>query len=123
MPKSTFLDNALLNAVLRATAYTSPTTVYVALFNGNPSSGGSEVSGGSYARQPATFSAASAGSTSNTAGLTYTNMPVATITYVAIYDAVTAGNLLYFNPAAASKTTNATDTVSIAAGGIVVNET
>lgn len=122
MPKSTYLDNAMLNAVLRDTSYTSPTTVYIALFNGNPASGGTEATGGSYARQSAAFTSASAGSTQNSASITFSNMPATTISYIAIYDASTGGNLLYYAAAASSKSTNAGDTVSIASGGIVVSE-
>ena len=46
---SNYLENGLLNAVLRATSYTSPTTVYVGLYTSNPDEGntGTEVSGGS----------------------------------------------------------------------------
>ena len=122
MPKSSYLDNLVLNAALRGAAFTSPVSVYIALFNGSPGAGGNEVSGGSYARQLATFSAASSGSTANAAALTFSGMPVSTISYVAICDAVSAGNVLYYAPAAATKTTNAGDTVSVAIGGIVVTE-
>ena len=33
---SNYLENALINATLRNTTYTSPTTVYVALFTSDP---------------------------------------------------------------------------------------
>ena len=36
---SNYLENALLNAVLRSTSYTSPTTVYVGLYTSNPGEG------------------------------------------------------------------------------------
>ena len=73
MAKSTYLDNALLNAVLVNTAYTSPATVYVALYTATPgpSGGGTEVSGNSYARTACTFSAASSGSITNSADCTF----------------------------------------------------
>lgn len=122
MPKSTYSINAVLNLLLRATALTAPATVYTALFNGNPTSGGTEATGGSYARQATTFGAPSAGAVANSGTLTFSNMPATTVSYVAIYDASTAGNLLYYAAAAASKTTNSGDTVSIAAGGISVSE-
>lgn len=77
MAKSTYLDNALLNAVLVNTAYTSPATVYVALYTATPgpSGGGTEVSGGSYARTACTFSAASSGSLTNSADCTFRRRP------------------------------------------------
>jgi hypothetical protein len=122
MPKSTYAINAALNVFLRDTAYTTPTAVYAALFNGIPGSGGTEVSGGSYARQAATFGAPSSGSVSNTNAIAFTGMPVATVNYIAVYDAASSGNLLYYSAAAASKTTNSGDTVDIAIGGITVTE-
>ena len=49
---SNYLENAIINATLRATTYTSPATVYVSLWTTDPTDAGSgtEVSGGSYAR-------------------------------------------------------------------------
>ena len=57
-----YLENKLLDHVLTNTAYTAPTTLYVSLWNGDPLSGGSEVTGSGYSRQSAAFSVtASAG--------------------------------------------------------------
>src|SRR4051812_46203991 len=49
---SDYLENHVGDHVLRDTAYSKPTTIYVALFTAAPSDsgGGTEVSGGSYAR-------------------------------------------------------------------------
>ena len=60
---SNYLENAIIDAVLRNTSYTSPTTVYVGLFTTDPTDAdsGTEVSGGSYARTAVTFSAPSNG--------------------------------------------------------------
>ena len=54
---SNYLENALINATLRATTFTSPTTVYVGLYTSDPTdaNSGTECSGGSYARKSATF--------------------------------------------------------------------
>ena len=102
---STYLENALLNAVLRQIAYTSPTHVWLALFTVAPGvgGGGTEVSGGSYARQQidngtSNFSAPSLGSTSNGGVVTF---PQATVTWGSVvawgvFDASTGGNLLFF---------------------------
>ena len=78
-------------------------TPYVTLFNGSPEDGGSELTGGNFARQQITFSTPAQTSTgqaqiSNTAAVKY---PVATVnlgayTHDAIYDAATAGNLIAF---------------------------
>ena len=70
---SNYLENGLLNAVLRATSYTSPTTVYVGLYTSDPGEGntGTEVSGGSYARKSATFNAPSNGVCTNSAAVEF----------------------------------------------------
>ena len=70
---STYLAQALLNHVFRNTAYTQPTTVYVALYTAAPTDagGGTEVTGGSYARQSAAFSAPSGNQISNSAQVTF----------------------------------------------------
>ena len=68
-------------------------TPHVALYEGDPEGAGTEVSGGSYARQPVTFTAVSSKSTSNNAELRWESMPESTVTHVAIYDDASAGNL------------------------------
>jgi len=62
---SNYLENALINATLRNTTYTSVATVYVSLWTSDPTDAGSgtEVSGGSYARTAVTFGAPSNGVT------------------------------------------------------------
>src|SRR5574343_999627 len=98
--KSDYLESALLNHVLRASALASPAAVYVALYTTAPTDagGGVEVTGGAYARQAATFAAPVAGVTSNSATVAF---PVATagwgtVTSLGRFDAPTGGNLLYW---------------------------
>ena len=52
---STYLENAVINAVLRNTSYSSPAVVYVGLHTANPTDAGSgaEVSGNGYVRKSA----------------------------------------------------------------------
>ena len=71
MSKSNFLENEILDHVLRNSSYTPPSTVYAALFTSNPDEDGSgtEVTGGSYARQAVTFGAASGGSVTNSSAV------------------------------------------------------
>lgn len=98
--KTNYLENALLNHVLRNTAYTPPATVYLALLTADPGEGGAltEITGGSYARQAIAFGAPSGGVVSNSGDIVFTNMPAASITHVAIMDASTGGNALYYVP-------------------------
>lgn len=121
---SNYLENALINATLRNTSYTSPTTTYVALYTTDPTDAdtGTEVSGGSYARQAVTFGAPSNGVTTNSASVTF---PTAsgnwgTITHIGIRDASTAGNLLYHTPLDTSKTVNTSDVFTISSGNLSV---
>lgn len=118
MNMSNYLATALLNQVFRNTAYTRPTTLYIALYTSNPTASdtGQEVSGGSYVRQAITFGAPTAenytiyhpatGQQVTVSKQTIKNsadivLPTATvdwgqITHVGIRDAATGGNLLYF---------------------------
>jgi hypothetical protein len=121
---SNYLENALINVTLRNTAYTTPTTVYVGLYTTDPTDAntGTEVSGGSYARQSVTFGAPSDGVSTNSAAVEF---PVATgswgtITHMGILDALTAGNLLYHTPLTTSKTVASGDTIKFAVAGISV---
>ena len=121
---SNYLENALINAVLRNTSYTSPTTVYVALFTSDPTDAGSgtEVSGGSYARTSATFGAPSDGVSVTTADVTFPQATASwgTVGWIGIYDASTSGNLLYHTPLDASKTIDTGDIFKIASGNLSV---
>ena len=121
---SNYLENALVNATLRNTAYTSPSAVYVGLFTTDPTDAGSgtEVSGGSYARQAATFAAPSDGASSTSADI---NFPQATdnwgtVTHFGIFDASTTGNLLYHGALTTSKTIETGDVFKISSGNLTV---
>jgi len=121
---SNFLENALINATLRATTYTSPAAVYVSLWTSDPTDAGSgtEVSGGSYARTAVTFAAPSGGVTTNNADITF---PTATgswgtVGWIGINDALTSGNLLYHTPLDASKTIDLGDIFKITTGNLSV---
>lgn len=124
--KSDYLENALLDHVLRNTAYTSPTTVYVGLYTAAPTDagGGTEVSGGGYAREAATFGAASGGSISNSAIVDFgtTTGAWGTVTHFGIFDAETAGNLLYWDALTAEKVIGNGDPVSFPIGDLTVTE-
>ena len=95
---SDFMENKIIDHMLRNQAYTPPATVYVALYTDDPTDAdtGTEVSGGAYARQSVTLSAASGGATSNSADITFPTATAdwGTITHVLLRDASTGGNLL-----------------------------
>jgi len=127
--KTDYLEDAIIDHVLRNSAYTSPTTVYVGLFTADPTDTGSlvnEVSGGSYARQAVTFDAPSpAGETQNAALITFPTATAGwgTVSHWGILDAVSSGNMLYHGAFDASKSVASGDDVEIAAGELETNET
>lgn len=119
---STYLSNKLLNHTFRNTAYTPPATVYAALFTVAPDAdnvGGTEVVGGSYARQAVTFTVSTAGTTYNSAVVTFSAMPACTVVAGALYDALTGGNLLEVGPFSFRRTVAATTDLSVMVGDIV----
>jgi hypothetical protein len=130
--KGTYWANTALDEVLGGVNFTPPATVYAALFTAAPSAGGggTEVTGGSYARVPITndlthWPAASGGSKVN--GLTIT-FPTAsadwgTVVAVALFDASTSGNELYFGTLTLSKVVSNGDTAQFAASALAVTET
>lgn len=121
---SNYLENALINAVLRNTSYTSPTTVYAALFTSDPTDAGSgtEVSGGSYARQAMTFGAPSNGASTNSAAVEFPQATAnwGTITHFALYDAVSSGNMLFHGALTASKNIETGDVFKFATSSVSV---
>jgi hypothetical protein len=121
---SNYLENALINATLRNTSYTSPTTVYLALYTSDPTDAdsGTECSGTSYARQAITFGAPSNGVSTNSAAIEFPQAGGSwgTITHIGIRDALTTGNLLYHTPLDASKTIATGDVFRVAIGSLSV---
>lgn len=120
---SNYLENKLIDHSLGTTTFTKPTTVYAALYTVAPSdsSAGTEVTGGSYARQAITFSAASSGSTSNNTNVDFNTMPAVTVVSVAVLDASTAGNMLYHGTLTTNRTVTAGDSIRIASGALVIS--
>lgn len=122
---SDYLENKLIDHVFRNTAYSVPTTVYIGLFTVTPSDtgGGTEVSGGNYARVqvgPSTTawngthgnttgaSSGTGGQTSNAATITFPAPSASwgSIVAIGIFDASTGGNLLLWGPLTTAKTVN-----------------
>lgn len=122
--KTTYLENRILNHLLRNTASSAPATVYLALFTSDPgeAGGGSEVAGGSYAREAIAFNAASGGSCASSSDVLFEDLPAATITHVAIMDAATSGNMFYYGALTSSIPSSAGSDLTFTAGSITVEE-
>ena len=117
---SDYLENKVLDHVLGTTSYTMPTTVYVGLSTGSfaDDNSGTELTGGSYARQSIAFDAAASGTTDNTSAVDF---PVATanwgtVSHFGLFDASSGGNLLVHGAFASSKTVETGDVLRIGAG-------
>lgn len=119
-----YLEAKLLDHVLRNVSFTSPTTAYIGLFTSAPndSGGGTEVSGGSYARQAASFSAASGGLTTTDTDITFPQATGnwGTVVAIGIHDALSSGNLLMYTDLTTSKTIETGDILKISTGSLTV---
>lgn len=116
--------NRLLDASLGAASYTAPTTpmkLALATVTGTNTTAGTEVVGGSYARQTITFSASSSGSTSNSNVITFTALPAATVTGVDIYDSNGSPRRAWAGALSASKAVGSGDSLSFAATSVTIS--
>jgi hypothetical protein len=118
-----YLRDLIIDRFLRNQAHTPAATIYLALYADTTtiSGGGTEVTGGSYARQPITLAAASGGVTSNTAQIDFTDLPDQTadpITHAAIHNHVSAGNMMLQGALGSSVPAAAGDTARLAVGDL-----
>jgi len=114
-----YLENKIAGHVFGATAYTAPTTLYVGLYTTAPddTGAGTEVSGGSYARQSMAFTV-TGDTASNTVNVEFPKATASwgTVAYFAVSDAVSGGNMLCYGTLTASKTVASGDTLRFNAG-------
>lgn len=123
---SDYLENKLIDHLFKATAYTAPVGLYVALYTSAPSDsgGGTEVTGGAYARvnlapsSSANWRPTQGGTTAPSTGTTGTTSNAVAVTFPSpsanwgtvvafgVFDASTSGNLLIFGNLTISKTVN-----------------
>jgi hypothetical protein len=123
MAMTNYLENKLLEAVVKNTAYTTPTTVYLALFSTAPtdSTSGTELSGSGYSRQAITFGTAANGTITSNATATFSTATGnwSTIVATGIMDASTSGNLLFYKTTA-GRNIKTNDQLTVAAGDITI---
>lgn len=134
---SNYLENKVLDHVLGEGArnFTSPATLYVALFKENGSTLANleagtltdeiSTSGTAYSRQAINFSAASSGSAASDGTVTWTTATAnwGTVTAVAIMDSGTAlaGNVLFYGNLTTSKQIDNGDTFQISSTNLTVS--
>lgn len=126
---SDYLENEILDHILKVGAYTAATNLFIALLNTTPDdddtgsvlSTAKEVSGGSYARVTCnTWDAASGGASDNTAAITFAEATAdwGTVVGFAICDHDTTGNMLAWGTLTTPKAIGTGDTASFAAGDL-----
>ena len=130
---SNYFQNKLIDFLFRSGAYTVPTTLYIALCTTTPTASDTgstiaEVSGGNYSRQAVSAgvsnwystqgdttstSSGTSGQTGNVNAITWSSVTwSATVAGIAICDAATAGNILWYSVLASSKTVASGDNAS-----------
>lgn len=107
-----------INGVGTPTRPTTPLKVALVTAEGDDATAGTEVTGGSYARQTLTMAAAVAGATSNSADLVWTGMPAVTIVGWEIWDSAGTPVRHWRGPLDEPKVLDAGDEYKIAAGGL-----
>jgi len=117
-------ENRLLDHLCGVTPWQPTAPLKVALFTATPgeSGGGTEVTGGSYARTNVTFSAASNGSITNSNDVVFPTATAAwgTIVAVAIYDSASTPVMIWYGPTAVGKAVEQGDEYRLPAGAITL---
>lgn len=122
-------ENEVLDHILRTGAYnstfTSSAQLYVGLFTSDPgeAGGGTEVSGGSYTRVQVTgFDAASGGSASNSAAITWTTATAnwGDVSHIGIFESSGGSDMVIYAALDTTKTVNNGDTFTISSGNLTI---
>ncbi len=127
---SNYLENKLIDQLMRSVAFIPPDFLYFALYTVSPTDagGGTEVTGGSYARvqvdpTQTNFSATDAPDSTNfssggTSGTSYNLVDIqfpaptanwGTVVAMAVWDAASGGNMLLYGAVTPNKTINSGD--------------
>lgn len=115
---TTNLANNWLN-MLRGTAFTAPTGLYVKLHSGDPGSAGTANASAVATRSQLTLAAASGGAVALTGTQPSWSMTSSeTISYISIWDASSSGNFLWSAQLAVAKTVANGDTLTLTTCGL-----
>ena len=123
--KTLYLRNKILDHVTGKATFTKPANTYLGLLEDDPTVAGlqdSEVSGGSYARQQVTWGSAADGLIKSDALIEFEDMPSALVKYWAVFDASTAGNILYYFPIAIPLQVAVAQDLTIDADNLILRE-
>jgi hypothetical protein len=131
---SNYLENKILDHVLKNTAYTQPTGLYLGLFTNTSGNAATNLeagtltdevstSGTAYARKSIAFNAASSGTSISSATVTFDAATASwgTITHVAIMDNSTGGQVLFWGAVTTSKQIDTGDTFQVTSGNLTIS--
>lgn len=125
MPFSNYFAAKVLDSGLRGVAWTA-IDAYVALHDDDPTVLGdpsTEITGGSYVRQEATFSAASNRATANSVAIKFLDMPAVTVTHVALWTAASGGQMIFYAALSPADVVTAGQTYTLAISDLAVTLT
>ena len=121
MSFSNAFETTVLTWAFTTGSVTRPTAWHLALFTSNPAedASGTEVSGGGYARQAATFTV-SGNTASNSGAIEYPTATAGygTVSHVGVFDASSGGNLISYAALTTSKTIDTGDVFRVPAGDL-----
>jgi hypothetical protein len=132
---SNYLENKLLDHTLRYSSapYTGASTLYLALFNNTSGNAATNLEAGTltdevttsssaYSRKAVTFAAASSGSSASSATVTFDTATASwgSITHIAVMDAETSGNVLFYGAVTTAKTIDTGDTFQVSSGNLTI---
>ena len=132
---SNYLENKLLDHTLRygTAPYTGVSTLYLALFNNTSGNAVTNLEAGTltdevttsssaYIRKAVTFAAASSGSSASSATVTFDTATASwgSITHIAVMDAETSGNVLFYGAVTTAKTIDTGDTFQVSSGNLTI---
>lgn len=129
MAVSYFASNKVINYNFGGVTYTVPSTYYFALSTTTiniDGTGATEPSGGAYARVPYVNSGGwttpSIGTSTNTGAITFTESTASwgTITYVFASDALTGGNIWWYDVLTPARTVASATTVLFSIGAVTI---
>lgn len=116
-------ENKMLDALVGTASYSANTPIKLALVtaNGSDATAGTEVSGGSYARQTIAFGAAASGSISNSGTVSFTGMPTCTVVGIELWDSAGTPVRLAYGSLTTSKSLTSGDTLEFSAASITLS--
>ncbi|CAB4154513.1 hypothetical protein UFOVP647_7 [uncultured Caudovirales phage] len=133
---SNYLENKVLDHVLKNTAFTQPSSLYLALFNNTSGNAAANLEAGTltdevttsssaYARKTVAFASASSGTAATSATVTFDAATASwgSVTHVAVMDGGTAGagNVLFWGAVTTAKTIDSGDTFQVTSGNLTIS--